>query len=133
MSEENVEVAREAVDAFNRRDLDAFVARVRPDAETDGSPEFEGSTVAGRGSESCGKRGSRSGRASISRSRRLRKEAVAESSLGARHRTRKGELIWGANGTDPAERTRVGRPLREIGPASAMSPCPGERLKEEER
>jgi hypothetical protein len=35
-------VAREAVDAFNRRDLDAFVARVRPDAEGDETDGFPG-------------------------------------------------------------------------------------------
>jgi limonene-1,2-epoxide hydrolase len=49
MSPENVEVAREAVDAFNRRDLDAFVARVRPDAEwddTDGFPGVRGGATA---------------------------------------------------------------------------------------
>jgi ketosteroid isomerase-like protein len=33
MSEENVEVVRQAVDALNRRDADAFVALARPDVE----------------------------------------------------------------------------------------------------
>ncbi len=33
MSQENVERVAEALDAFNRRDLDAFLARVDPDTE----------------------------------------------------------------------------------------------------
>jgi ketosteroid isomerase-like protein len=33
MSKENVELARRAIDAFNRRDLDAFLALTDPDAE----------------------------------------------------------------------------------------------------
>ena len=33
MSEENVEVVREAVDAMNRRVAEAFIALVRPDVE----------------------------------------------------------------------------------------------------
>jgi ketosteroid isomerase-like protein len=33
MSRENVELAHRAVDAFNRRDLDAFLALLDPDAE----------------------------------------------------------------------------------------------------
>jgi len=32
MSQENVELSRRAVDAFNRRDLDAFLALMDPDA-----------------------------------------------------------------------------------------------------
>jgi ketosteroid isomerase-like protein len=34
MSQENVELAREAVDAFNRRDLDAFLALANDEVET---------------------------------------------------------------------------------------------------
>jgi ketosteroid isomerase-like protein len=33
MSQENVEIVRQAVDAFNRRDLDAFRALLAPDTE----------------------------------------------------------------------------------------------------
>ncbi len=33
MSQENVELVREALDAFNRRDLDAFLERIAPDVE----------------------------------------------------------------------------------------------------
>src|SRR6478735_4121254 len=33
MSQENVEQVREAVDAFNRRDLDAYLALMEPDVE----------------------------------------------------------------------------------------------------
>jgi ketosteroid isomerase-like protein len=35
MSQENVEIGREMVDAFDRRDLDALLALVRPDVEWD--------------------------------------------------------------------------------------------------
>jgi hypothetical protein len=34
MSEENVELAYQAVDALNRRDLDAFLSLCDPDLET---------------------------------------------------------------------------------------------------
>ncbi|HEX2358924.1 MAG TPA: nuclear transport factor 2 family protein [Solirubrobacterales bacterium] len=33
MSQENIDVIREAVDALNRRDVDAFIAFARPDVE----------------------------------------------------------------------------------------------------
>jgi ketosteroid isomerase-like protein len=45
MSEQNVRVARELIDAVNRRDLDAFLTRVRPDVEWDdreGWPGIQG-------------------------------------------------------------------------------------------
>jgi ketosteroid isomerase-like protein len=35
MSEETLQVGRDLIDAVNRRDLDAFLARVRPDVEWD--------------------------------------------------------------------------------------------------
>jgi ketosteroid isomerase-like protein len=45
MSEQNVRVARELIDAVNRGDLDAFLTRVRPDVEWDdreGWPGIQG-------------------------------------------------------------------------------------------
>jgi uncharacterized protein len=42
MSQENVEIVREAMDAFNRRDFDAFVPRFQPDVEWDDSEGFPG-------------------------------------------------------------------------------------------
>jgi ketosteroid isomerase-like protein len=42
MSQENVELVSEAVDAFNRRDFDAFIARVHPDVEWDDTEGFPG-------------------------------------------------------------------------------------------
>ena len=45
MSEQNVRVGRELIEAVNRRDLDAFLARVRPDVEWDdreGWPGIQG-------------------------------------------------------------------------------------------
>jgi hypothetical protein len=48
MSEEKVEIVREAIDAFNRRDLDAFVARAvgRNDGWPDEPRKFDGQTSA---------------------------------------------------------------------------------------
>jgi ketosteroid isomerase-like protein len=40
MSQENVEIVRELVDAVNRRDLDAFVACLRPDVEWEENPDI---------------------------------------------------------------------------------------------
>ena len=42
MSEENVEVVRELNEAFNRRDLDAFVALLSPDVVWEVNPELPG-------------------------------------------------------------------------------------------
>ena len=45
MSEQNVRIGRELIEAVNRRDLDAFLARVRPDVEwddTEGWPGIQG-------------------------------------------------------------------------------------------
>jgi ketosteroid isomerase-like protein len=42
MSEENVELVREFNEAFNRRDLDAFVALLSPDVEWAVNPELPG-------------------------------------------------------------------------------------------
>lgn len=45
MSEQNLRVGRELIEAVNRRDLDAFLARVRPDVEWDdreGWPGIQG-------------------------------------------------------------------------------------------
>lgn len=46
MSQDNVEIVRQVVEAINRRDADAFVATVNPDVEwedalffTEGSPD----------------------------------------------------------------------------------------------
>jgi ketosteroid isomerase-like protein len=38
----NIEVARELIDAVNRRDLDAFLGLVRPDVEWDGREGWPG-------------------------------------------------------------------------------------------
>ena len=40
MSQENVEIVSEMVDAFNRRDLDGYLARISPDVEWDVSEGF---------------------------------------------------------------------------------------------
>jgi ketosteroid isomerase-like protein len=42
MSQENVELLSEMVDAFNRRDLDGYLARISPDVEWDVSEGFLG-------------------------------------------------------------------------------------------
>jgi ketosteroid isomerase-like protein len=42
MSEENVEVVREATDAFNRRELDTFGALLSPDVVWEVNPELPG-------------------------------------------------------------------------------------------
>jgi ketosteroid isomerase-like protein len=42
MSEENVELALSTLDAFNRRDVDAFVARLSPDVVWEENPELPG-------------------------------------------------------------------------------------------
>ena len=45
MSEQNVRIGRELIEAVNHRDLDAFLARVRPDVEwddTEGWPGIQG-------------------------------------------------------------------------------------------
>jgi ketosteroid isomerase-like protein len=42
MSQDNVEIVSEMVDAFNRRDLDGYLARVSPDVEWDVSEGFLG-------------------------------------------------------------------------------------------
>jgi ketosteroid isomerase-like protein len=42
MSEQDVQVGRELVEAVNRRDLDAFLALVRPDVEWDDSEGWPG-------------------------------------------------------------------------------------------
>jgi ketosteroid isomerase-like protein len=42
VSERNLDVGRELVDAVNRRDLDAFLALVRPDVEWDDSEGWPG-------------------------------------------------------------------------------------------
>jgi hypothetical protein len=48
MSEENVEIMREAIDAFNRRDFDVFVAHAvgRNDGWPDEPRKFDGQTSA---------------------------------------------------------------------------------------
>jgi ketosteroid isomerase-like protein len=42
MSQENVELVSEAVDAFNRRDVEAYLAVLRPDVEWDATEGFPG-------------------------------------------------------------------------------------------
>jgi ketosteroid isomerase-like protein len=42
MSQENVEIVSEMLDAFNRRDLDGYLARISPDVEWDVSEGFLG-------------------------------------------------------------------------------------------
>jgi ketosteroid isomerase-like protein len=42
MTEENVELVRAGIDAFNRRDLDAFVALLSPDVVWEENPDFPG-------------------------------------------------------------------------------------------
>jgi ketosteroid isomerase-like protein len=42
MSEENIDVILKAVEAVNRRDADAFVARVSPDVEWETNPQMVG-------------------------------------------------------------------------------------------
>jgi ketosteroid isomerase-like protein len=50
MAEENVDVVREAVEAFNRGDLDAAVARMHPDIEWETLAAFpDAATYCGRG------------------------------------------------------------------------------------
>ena len=49
MSQENVEIARKAMEAFNRRDRDAWLALNDPEVEFRADPEWpESGTVAGR-------------------------------------------------------------------------------------
>src|SRR3954451_4631021 len=49
MSAENVEIVRKAVDAFNRRDRDAYLRLQDPDVQFRADPEWpESETVAGR-------------------------------------------------------------------------------------
>jgi ketosteroid isomerase-like protein len=42
MSQENVEIARESSEAFNRREIDAFLASLHPDVEWDDTSGFPG-------------------------------------------------------------------------------------------
>jgi ketosteroid isomerase-like protein len=49
MSEENVELVRAGVDAFNRRDLDAALASLSPDVVWEENPELPGSREIYRG------------------------------------------------------------------------------------
>ena len=42
MSQKNVELVREGIDAFNQRDLDAFVALLAPDVVWEENPELPG-------------------------------------------------------------------------------------------
>jgi ketosteroid isomerase-like protein len=42
MSEENVEIVRQAIEAFNRRDLDAFLTFISTDAVLEENPDFPG-------------------------------------------------------------------------------------------
>jgi ketosteroid isomerase-like protein len=42
MSQENVEAVRQGIEAFNRRDLDAFVARLSPDVVWEENPDLPG-------------------------------------------------------------------------------------------
>ncbi len=49
MSEENVEIVRRSADAFNRRDVDAFVATASPDVEWDDAIFWSGVSRTYRG------------------------------------------------------------------------------------
>jgi ketosteroid isomerase-like protein len=49
MSEENVELVRRAINAFNRRDVDAFVATASPDVEWEDAIFWSGVTRIYRG------------------------------------------------------------------------------------
>jgi ketosteroid isomerase-like protein len=49
MSEENVEIVRDAVDAINRRDPDAFIACLHPDVEWEDTEGFAGLRSVSRG------------------------------------------------------------------------------------
>jgi len=56
MSQENVELVYRATDAFNRRDIDAFLALSEPDvefipriAELEGGGSYRATTVSGAG------------------------------------------------------------------------------------
>lgn len=46
MSEENVEIARQMTEAFNRGDVDAYLKFCAPDFEVRDLPQLEGSSVA---------------------------------------------------------------------------------------
>jgi hypothetical protein len=74
MSEENVENIRQAVEAFNRRDADAFVALASPNIEWEDPSFWSGVARTYRGREEvreCGStRSWNLGRASMWRSRR---------------------------------------------------------------
>jgi ketosteroid isomerase-like protein len=51
MSEENVEVVRKAIEAFNRRDVEGVVADVSPDVEWEDSMFWSGTVRTYRGKE----------------------------------------------------------------------------------
>jgi hypothetical protein len=101
-----------------------------------GFREFEGSIAGGRGSGSGGKRGSRSGKASISTSRRSRKGVVAESSSGGLAPDAARAAAWRprpAPGTSSGSRTAGSQGGSSFGPGTMPSKSPGCRSSPELR
>ncbi len=84
MSHENVEVVRQAVEAFNREDAHAFVALASPDVEWEDAIFWSGVPGPIGGEKSSGSGSTRSwnpGKASMSKSRRSLKSQMMGCSI----------------------------------------------------
>jgi ketosteroid isomerase-like protein len=96
MSQENVQIARENIGAFNRREIDAFLASLHPDVEWDDSDGFPGLQGVYRG-RACGagwKRSRKPGKASMAKSNRALRGAMAESSFRWLEPHAEGPVEW---------------------------------------